>query len=375
MAIPRRGRAGRPADAGKVFIVPPQGRAFTKLHDREARRAVAARLAALKGLAFGGDLTPGEEASSAYLVPAETLTSEAAARLGITCEDDLFGGVVPTPFVASKAITHGLVRPGATAPHGWCDGVGTVSPDAVLAGYTAFARNDAREAGARLLDCGSVRLKLATAVGGRGQEVTRSPSELDRMLGKLDWAEAAVTGVVVEENLEGVTTFSVGQVRVSGVTVSYFGVQRQSSSDEAASGYGGSGLLCVPAGFRALAELDLPADARTAIAQAEAYDLAAERLYPDFFASRRNYDVAVGRRCDGTIRSGVLEQSWRIGGASGAEILALEAFMADPGLPSVKVGTFEIFGDSPPVPVHAFVLFSGTDPDIGPLTKYAAVLT
>ena len=48
---------------------------------------------------------------------------------------------------------------------------------------------------------------------------------------------------------------------------------------------------------------------------------------------------AVGRR-----RSGVLEQSWRAGGASGAEIAALEAFRADPSLPSVRAITREVYG-------------------------------
>ena len=42
--------------------------------------------------------------------------------------------------------------------------------------------------------------------------------------------------------------------------------------------------------------------------------------FPGLFASRCNYDVVTGADGVGKHHSGVLEQSWRAGGASGAEI-------------------------------------------------------
>jgi hypothetical protein len=69
----------------------------------------------------------------------------------------------------------------------------------------------------------------------------------------------------------------------------------------------------------------------------------------------------------------VLEQSWRIGGASGAEIAALETFRTDPGLHVVDASTFEIFGESPDPPPDARVSFRGVDEQVGPITKYALV--
>jgi hypothetical protein len=90
--------------------------------------------------------------------------------------------------------------------------------------------------------------------------------------------------------------------------------------------------------------------------------------------SRRNYDVAQGLDAAGRRRSGVLEQSWRVGGASGAEIAALEAFRADPALRLVRASTHEVYGEgAAPPPPGAAVYYRGTDEQVGPLAKYALV--
>jgi hypothetical protein len=109
-----------------------------------------------------------------------------------------------------------------------------------------------------------------------------------------------------------------------------------------------------------------------AIAQARTYDAGMEH-FPGMFASRRNYDVAQGFDVTGRWRSGVLEQSWRLGGATGAEICALEAFRAEPGLQTVRASTFEIYGENKAPPSHATVYFCGIDERVGPLTKYTLV--
>jgi len=124
-------------------------------------------------------------------------------------------------------------------------------------------------------------------------------------------------------------------------------------------------------GFEALDRLPLAEPVRMAVEQARAYD-AATRVFAGMFASRRNYDVVQGLDARGQRRSGVLEQSWRIGGATGAEIAALEALQADPGLEVVRASTYEIYGASqPPPPPHAIVYFRGEDEEVGWLTKYA----
>jgi hypothetical protein len=96
--------------------------------------------------------------------------------------------------------------------------------------------------------------------------------------------------------------------------------------------------------------------------------------FPGLFASRRNYDVAQGLDAGGRRRCGVLEQSWRAGGASGAEVAALEAFRAEPALRAVRASTGEFYGErETPPPPHATVYFRGVDERVGPITKYAVV--
>ncbi len=109
------------------------------------------------------------------------------------------------------------------------------------------------------------------------------------------------------------------------------------------------------------------------MAQARAYDAAVAECFPEMFASRRNYDVVQGLDAAGRRRSGVLEQSWRIGGASGAEIAALEAFRADPALRAVRAATVEVYGEGSAPPPHATVYFRGTDERVGFITKYTLV--
>ena len=100
-------------------------------HEVAARVAVARSLAALKGFEFGGGYEPSlqrsERSSRLYFVPSETLSGHEAARLGIRGADDLFGGVVPYPFVATKTIAHPLAGRDAQRPRRL---VGSASPSA-----------------------------------------------------------------------------------------------------------------------------------------------------------------------------------------------------------------------------------------------------
>ena len=108
-----------------------------------------------------------------------------------------------------------------------------------------------------------------------------------------------------------------------------------------------------------------PEEVALAIDQARAYDAAASECFDGLYASRRNYDVAQGKDGAGSWVSGVLEQSWRLGGASGAEIGALEAFRADPSLRIVRAMTREVYGEAPELPAGAVVYYSGVDASVG----------
>ena len=144
-----------------------------------------------------------------------------------------------------------------------------------------------------------------------------------------------------------------------------------------------------------LLRLALSAAQRLAVEQALHYHRSALASFPGLIASRANYDIAQGVDDQGEQRSGVLEQSWRIGGASGAELAALHAFRADPALQAVHAATHEVYGDDVAVPSGARINFDGfashagsqagsqtgsqtssqTSSQEGRLTKYATVET
>ena len=318
-----------------MVVYLPQGGGYRHRHERETRAGIAQRLAALKGYAFSGEYDPGKScARPLYFAPGDTLVGQEAAALGIATEHDLFGGIVPHAFVATKVISHPLVDRGATAPLGWTHAFAERVGDAVLSGFSVFSREDARVAGRRLLEHGPARVKPVHETGGRGQTVVATPAELDAVVAALDEDELARDGLVIEEDLTDVTTYSVGLVRVADLVASYHGTQALTRANDGMQVYGGSRLEAVRGGFDALLALDLDDDTRLAVTQARTYDAAASELFSGLFASRRNYDIARGRNARGEWRCGVLEQSWRIGGASGAEIGALEAFRAAPSSPA-----------------------------------------
>ena len=127
-------------------------------HEVAARVAVARSLAALKGFEFGGGYDSSLQRSERpplYFVPSETLSGEEAARLGIRGADDLFGGVVPYPFVGTKTIVHPLAsRDGAAARR---------------AGRKAFAAARARRGAAGLHRLHARRCAEGRAAAARGR--------------------------------------------------------------------------------------------------------------------------------------------------------------------------------------------------------------
>ncbi len=360
---------------GKVVCYAVGARANPPGHEDVTRTRIAGQIASLLGYDAGGDYTPDNAADARplYFVPSRTLTREHAERdLGIAGEGDLFGGVVPHEHIATKSITHRLLGEQADAPPGWSHAFGVRVEHAVLRGYSAYSMADARRAALQLLELGPVRVKRACETGGRGQFVARTAREVDAVLARLDPEEVTRHGLVVEQNLDAVDTLSVGQVRIGALCASYYGTQHQTEDHRGAQVYGGSALFVVRGDYDALLARAPDRNVRTAIEQARCYEEAALSSFPGFYASRRNYDIAQGRDARGRLCSGVLEQSWRIGGASGAELGALEALASDPAADAVRAACTETYGE-PDVPPNATVYYDGEDPRVGRITKYAVV--
>lgn len=373
LATLAHGAAARGLSPGTAIPYTQGLRGYANAHEQMTRMEVVRRLARLKGYTVAEEFAP-PPLGPVYRVPSDTIVGvERAQALGIRCRDDFFGGVVPWPFVSTKAITHGLTDGQAQAPEGWNPAFGRMVGDAVLPGFTVFTRADAQWAGERLLRAGPARVKLVRETGGNGQTVVTDRAALDACLAGIGDAMLAQDGVVIEQNLHDVQTLSVGQVHVAGLVATYFGRQRLTRNHSGAEVYGGSDLTVVRGDFQALLGQPLAPEVRIAVEQALLYDSAAQACFPGFFASRINYDVAQGRMPDGQWRSGVLEQSWRAGGATGAEIAALEAFQADPSRHVVRASGHEVYGPCPPLPAGATIYFRGVDDAVGELAKYAVL--
>jgi hypothetical protein len=307
-----------------------------------------------------------------FFVPDQTLLLAEAETLGIRDSADLFGGIVPHPFVTTKSISHQLVSSSACRPDGWSEAFSTAIRDSVLPGYSVFDASDGRLAAERMYQRGGVRLKRARCSGGRGQAVIHTAHELGRLLSEMPRLELATYGLVLEENLRDVKTLSVGRINLNGFLLSYYGKQRKTRDNEGNVVYGGSDLVCVRGRWEELLKVVVEENVRFGVLQAKSYDEAMS-AYPGFVASRRNYDIGQGFDAEGVWRSGVFESSWRVGGASPAELLAITTFIEDSDLSILEACHYERFGELDEVPDHSIVHFRGEDPEVGPLIRYTTL--
>ncbi|TMJ91998.1 MAG: DUF3182 family protein [Alphaproteobacteria bacterium] len=194
-------------------------------------------MASMRGRAFTNPTCPRSSntcsrstpvrSASIFFVPDDVLVREEASALGVRGPNDVYGGVVPHPFVKTKAITHQLIDSDAQRPQGWSAAFAEKVRDVTLAGYTVFNAEDARLAAQRMLHRGPVRLKQPLGASGRGQTLVTTLDQLERFLQQFDADEMATYGLVLEENLREVTTLSVGHIAVDSLMMTYYGTQRR----------------------------------------------------------------------------------------------------------------------------------------------------
>lgn len=361
----------RPAAARTAVALhfPPSG-APMYTHEKITLFEVAKSIAHLSGYPFAGEYDPEVHvAARLFFVPSDTLMLDEARDLGIHSARQLYGAVVPYPFVKTKAITHCLIDRHAARPQGWSLAFANSIQDTVLPGYTAFSADDAKLAAKRLLALGPVRLKEPLGDGGHGQTVIRSINQLEAYLENSAAENLPSHGLVLEADLRRAKTRSVGCTLIGNRSIAYHGTQRSVTNNHGLLVYGGSHLLCVRGGWSALESLPMEPEARLAVNQARIYDRNATK-YQGFLASRRNYDVGQGTDGRGQWRSGVFEASWRSGGASTAELAALGAFADDPSLQVVQTTSVKHYGTPRKIPAGAAIHFQGDDPEDGPLLRY-----
>jgi len=305
-----------------------------------------------------------------YFVPDHTLTIAEATKLGVRTSRDLFGGVVPHAFVATRAATHAPVSADAEVPQNWSYALARILAGSVLRGYTAFTPADARSAAERLLRIGPVRLHC-----GDGDTTFDALPDLDAFedaLGQVAVIDLAVQGVVVEQALAEQTTYVVGHARVADMQISYVGTRRAARVECGRAVHAGCDLAVVQGDLPALDRVGLSAEAREAVLKAARYDVAIEHAYRSSFASRRSYDVVLGYDEHGTPCMGVRGPSWSVSAESPAEIAAMMAFRDVPGLQCLRASTYEVVG-AVDVPADAMVYYRRDDAGTGRLTKFCTI--
>ncbi|GHH46677.1 DUF3182 family protein [[Pseudomonas] boreopolis] len=338
-------------------------------HERATHDWIVREVARLMRLPCAGIPARATRQAGAFHVPDDTLTTEQAALLGIADAGYLLGGVVPHAFMATKVISHPLVGEDAARPSGWNPLAAQALARATLPGYAVFSEADARRAHARLREGGLVRFKLATGVGGRGQWLLGDAATLECVLAELPRGYLAEHGAVLEQNVGDAITYSVGELHCAGIDIAYHGTQSAVKDQAGRDVYGGSDLWIIRGTLGDLAESGLNAEQKSAVERARLYDGFIADAYPGMQVSRRNYDILVSR--DGTHAfCGVLEQSWRIGGATPAELAAVALFQRDPGLHRAYACTREIYDEAGPLPAGADVYYRSAAPANGPRLKY-----
>src|SRR5262245_47260588 len=107
---------------GKVVLF-NSGTEPVAFYERKRHESLARIIAEIKNYDFAGAYDPGcHRTSHLYFVPHHTiLATELADEVGIHTTDDLFGGVVPYWFVATKAVIHGVAHLDAARPAKWDD--------------------------------------------------------------------------------------------------------------------------------------------------------------------------------------------------------------------------------------------------------------
>lgn len=340
-------------------------------HDLCTKVNVARAIAALLGIDYveGLSALPFLD-GPAYFVPSHALgpDDEMAAFIGVA--DDFYGAFVPHPFIATRVIAHPLVRPDALAPRGWSSEMAAQTQQAVLAGHSVFTHADARLAADGLLGLGKMRVKVPGSIDAAGPHVVGHRDELDDLLARIDARTLLAQGLVLEQNLQETRTCCVGQMQVGPWLASCVGTRHTTVDSRGRKVHGGCTIDVVLGDMESLFDLRLSDRMYFAVEQALAYHRAALQCYPGLLVSRCHYEIVQGLDEQGRWRSGVHEQSWRIDGASGAEVAALRALLDDPRLRTVRASVREVRGGDVHVPPGATTLFDGADERGERLVKY-----
>ncbi len=308
----------------------------------------------------------------------------------IESEKDFFGGIVPRAHQSTKAIMHPLVSREAACPLGWSHEFSQelVHLELVLPGFTVFNIEDIRTAFNHLYDKGVYQIRLKDPLGylGMNQFVVTSFQELEQFISDkiVNNEKLQQYGLVVEENLcpEDLKIYSVSFVTVGSHQVQCIGVQRFSQGL-----YRGTDHVIMQTGKRIIPELLAQVgifnkeDAQVIIDKALLFRALLNKHIPEIKTARFNVDIVSGiasiysnGTCELVKRFALLEQSFRVGGASAAEIWGLEYLLCHPSVDAVCASTYYRYGDEASQIVSGEEnLYWGVDSRLGPISTSVKV--
>lgn len=269
----------------------------------------------------------GREAGNVYFVPFAAVHADLALDRGISGIGDLYGGIVQHLEHADKAILHILPSRDAQHPRWYSPRFARNVQEVAPPGYTAFTIEDAVRAYHLMRsDDLTVRLKDPANTGGLGQHFIGTEAELVSILAQYE-AKLAKTGIVLEADLHGPVTITIGYVDIDGATYTWHGRPYDVNHD-GMTRFGGNELTVVRGGLDVLRKHTKNAHDQLAVDQAkrvfDAYSLLGTTI------SRATLDVVQGMSCNGAFLSGVTDPSLRPSASSAAEIRAIEALTDNP---------------------------------------------
>lgn len=292
-----------------------------------------------------------------YHIPSKPISSADAEKYGIKSSEDIFGGVVEDLLHANKGILHTTLSNTSLHPSGYSQDFPKLIRNAVLPGYTAFSKAEAVE----IMKCmnkhgtGSVRLKDPLESDASGQYVITNTIELDNVLSKYSDKNIFENGLVLEANINEAVTLSVGLIIFGNQEYSYFGKQK-SVFHNGRSKYGGTEIAMFRGNFNNLINrVDTGSNLHIAISQTSTVFDAFGTLDP--ILSRANFDVVQGFNNKGEFLSGVTDQSFRLGGASPAEVLAISKLNSDKNIECVNAEVDLIYDPTSKPPDPEDVIF------------------
>lgn len=294
-----------------------------------------------------------------FLVPDDTimLPLEKSQRFGLLTEEHLakqyftpesayllwektpaewprfLGGLVSEPFDQTKIVVHKRIDKTKTVLKGWSDAVAESLEPYVLPGFSVFDKESADKAIEFLLPGGNIRIKNPLDSGGTGQWTINSQQKYNQIINEIlrtlqdQGTNIAVTGLVFERELINPYELSIGQQFFDGHLLSFIARQKF-MRPFGIKIYTGVEKIFVRGGYAALLSLPLPELAKIAVDQVIRFE---QRLVnkPGIYITRSAYNVLQGyisRSNKSHLYSGVVEQTWRIGGGTGGDLLAHEAF-------------------------------------------------